>query len=51
MYENVLNEGERLGVKMPHLRGFQQSIKHVVPMVYAITMGETATGESVVTPH
>ncbi len=23
MYENMLCEGERLGVKMPHLHGFQ----------------------------
>jgi len=51
MYENVLNEGESLGVKMPHLRGFQQYIEHVVPIVNAGRRGAVSAGENVVTPR
>lgn len=51
MYEGVLHEGECLGVKMPHLRRFQQYVEHMIPTVDAGRRGEASAGEALVTQH
>ncbi len=42
IYHEVLAEGERLGVKMPYLRGFQEYLEHGVLAVSPIRMRETS---------
>ena len=52
IYHEVLAEGERLGVKMPHLRGFQEYVEKDVFTVNASRMKEELPrGTHVVTPH
>ncbi len=51
VYHEVLAEGERLGVKMPQLQGFQEYVEQGTLTVNPIKMGETSAGETVVTTH
>jgi 2-dehydropantoate 2-reductase len=52
VYHEVLAEGERLGVKMPHLRGFQEYVEKGVLTVNASRMREELPqGKHVVTPN
>lgn len=45
IYHEVLAEGERLGVKMPHLRGFQEYVEQGVLTLNPIRMGEASAKE------
>ncbi len=46
IYHEVLAEGERLGVKMPYLRGFQEYVEHGALALNAIRMGEASAAGS-----